>query len=58
MGLCGDSEAVPGAKSFGERAGLMLDRETRAQYGRLADAYEQLADNEEDVARNMGRAAE
>lgn len=36
----------------------MLDRETRAQYGRLADAYEQLADNEEDVARNMGRAAE
>jgi len=45
------------AEEFRAKAELMADIDTRAQYDRMADAYERLADNEEDVVRNIEWAA-
>ena len=45
------------AEEFRAKGSLMADTNTRAQYDNMADAYEQLADNEETVGQNMDRAA-
>jgi len=39
------------AEEFRAKGGLMGDPETRDQYGRMADAYEKLAENEDYVGR-------
>ncbi|MGV7216612.1 hypothetical protein [Bradyrhizobium sp. UFLA05-112] len=41
------------AEEFRAKAGLMSDAETRAQYLRLAGAYDALAENEERIAGNF-----
>ena len=42
------------AEELRAKAELMADAETRAQYLRMADAYEVLANNAEQVVRDTG----
>ena len=42
------------AEELRAKAELMADEETRAQYFRMAEAYEMLANNAEQVVRDTG----
>ena len=44
------------AEEFRAKSDLMGDPETRAQYNRMADTYDKLAEDQDNMARN--RAAE
>lgn len=41
------------AEEFRAKSDLMGDPETRAQYGKMADAYDRLAVGQDDMARKL-----
>ncbi|MGX4768976.1 hypothetical protein ACWAUC_04120 [Bradyrhizobium guangdongense] len=41
------------ADEFRAKSDLMGDPDTRAQYGRIADAYDKLAEDQDTMARNL-----
>lgn len=41
------------AEEFRAKSDLMKDPETSAQYSRMADAYDKLAEGQDDLARNV-----